>query len=257
MADEGFAATVFPVISGSEIEQARVENLTVDGHRSENPTVVDGCRTAGIFLYRGDACVITGCTIRQYSGDGISFQQSNDVVVDGCIVVECAGHGLHPGSGSQRPTVRNCRATANGEDGLFFCWRVRGGVAEGNQLIGNGSHGLSIGHKDSDNLIRANTIAGNKKGGVRWRSESTPMAAHRVTFEANTVQDNEGFGLFIDGATNDTLIRHNVIEDTGEGRQSTGIRIGAKAGVVTLESNVIRAATEIDDHRPQTLNPRF
>ena len=250
MSDGGFAATVFPVISGYHLQDARVENLAVDGNRSENPTRVDGCRTAGIFLYRGDNCVITGCIVREYNGDGISFQQSNDVTVDRCVVERCAGYGLHPGSGSQRPTVKNSRAIANDDDGVFFCWRVRGGVAEGNWLEGNGGHGMSIGHKDSDNFVRKNTILGNKRGGVFWRAETEPMAAHRVTFENNTVRDNEGWGLFVDGATRGTVIRNNIIEDTGSGRQKTGIRLGKQAGDVTIQENQIKAAQPSLDERP-------
>ncbi|MHB0961346.1 MAG: right-handed parallel beta-helix repeat-containing protein [Pirellulaceae bacterium] len=251
MNDGGFAATVFPVISGYNLEDARVENLTVDGNRAENPTKVDGCRTAGIFLYRGDHCVISNCFVRDYNGDGISFQQSNDVVVDGCVVERCTGLGLHPGSGSQRPTVRNCSAVGNGEDGFFFCWRVRGGVAEGNRLENNDGHGMSIGHKDSDNVVRQNTIIGNKQGGVYWRAEREPMAAHRITFENNTVRDNEGWGLFVDGETHGTIIRNNVIEDTGVGRQKTGIRIGEHVGEVVLEGNHIKACVPTLDERKE------
>jgi hypothetical protein len=249
MKDGGFAATVFPVISGYSLEDACVENLTVDGNRAENPTKVDGCRTAGIFLYRGDHCVITNCFVRDYDGDGISFQQSNDVVVEGCVVERCAGFGLHPGSGSQRPSVKNCRAIANGEDGFFFCWRVRGGVAEGNWLENNGGYGMSIGHKDSDNFVRKNTIVGNKLGGVYWRAETEPMAAHHVTFENNSVRDNEGSGLFVDGATRGTIIRSNIVEDTGGGRQKIGIRIGKNAGEVVLEGNTVKAANQLQDER--------
>jgi parallel beta-helix repeat protein len=247
--DDGFAATVFPVISGYHIQDARVENLTVDGNRAENPTKVDGCRTAGIFLYRGDNCVISNCGVRDYNGDGISFQQSNDVQVDRCVVERCAGFGLHPGSGSQRPSVTNCRAVGNDDDGFFFCWRVRGGVAEGNWLENNGGYGMSIGHKDTDNLVRKNTIIGNQRGGVSWRAESEPMAAHRITFEENTVRDNEGWGLFVDGVTDGTIIRNNTIEDTGNGRQRTGIRIGSRAGTLLLEGNSIKAATPVQDDR--------
>jgi parallel beta-helix repeat protein len=252
MTDGGFAATIFPVISGYHVEDARVENLAVNGNRVQNPTKVDGCRTAGIFLYRGDHCIVTDCFVCDYNGDGISFQQSNDVTVQNCVVERCAGFGLHPGSGSQRPTVRNCRAIANGEDGFFFCWRVRGGTAEGNWLENNGGYGMSIGHKDSDNVVRKNTIVGNKRGGVYWRAEAAPMAAHRVTFEDNTVRDNEGWGLFVDGATEGTLIRNNVIEDTGAGRQQTGVRIGRQAGDVVLEGNQIKAnRPTLDERREQ------
>ena len=214
-----------------------MENLTVDGNRAENPTKVDGCRTAGIFLYRGDHCVISNCFVRDYNGDGISFQQSNDVQVEGCVVERCAGFGLHPGSGSQRPSVKNCRAIANGDDGFFFCWRVRGGVAEGNWLENNGGYGMSIGHKDSDNFVRKNTIIGNKRGGVYWRAETEPMAAHRITFERTRFATTKA------GACSWTAPRAarssaaTSIEDTGSGRQKTGIRIGKQAGEVVLEGN--------------------
>ena len=224
VAQGGFAATIYPVISGYNLQDARVEQLTIDGNRAHNPTKVDGCRTAGIFFYRGDNCVISECEVRNYNGDGISFQQSNDVTVEQCVVVNCAGFGLHPGSGSQRPVVRNCRAIENGEDGFFFCWRVRGGVAEGNWLERNGGYGMSIGHKDSNNVVRKNTIVGNRQGGVYWRKETEPMAAHNITFEANTVRDNVGWGLFIDGETRGTTIRNNLIEDTGSRCADNGCR---------------------------------
>jgi len=109
---------------------------------------------------------------------------------------------------------------------------------------------MSIGHKDSDNTVRGNTMVGNKRGGVSWRAEAEPMAAHRITFEGNTVRDNEGCGLFVDGATDGTIIRGNVVEDTGGGRQRTGIRLGKEAGRVVLEGNTIKAATEVLDERP-------
>ena len=251
MHDEGFAVTSYPVISGYHLEDARVENLAVDGNRAENPTLVDGCRAAGIFLYRGDNTVISRCVVRDYNGDGISFQQSNDVKVEDCVVERCAGYGLHPGSGSQRPTVVNCRAIANGDDGFFFCWRVRGGVAEGNWLENNAGYGMSNGHKDSDNFVRRNTIIGNRRGGVFWRAEAEPMAPHRITFENNIVRDNQGWGLFVDGATHGTIIRSNVVEDTGSGRQHTAIRIGKRAGDVVLEANTIKAKTDLLDERPK------
>ncbi len=249
MTDDAFAATIFPVISGYNLQDARIENLCIDGNRANNPTKVDGCRTAGIFLYRGDHCRISNCWVRDYNGDGISFQQSNDVEVDSCQVRGCAGFGLHPGSGSQRPSVKNCRAIENGEDGFFFCWRVRGGVAEGNLLENNGGYGMSIGHKDSENAVRNNTVIGNKLGGVYWRNETEPMAAHRITFEGNTVRDNEGWGVFVDGVTGGTILRNNIIEDTGKGRQKIGIRIGEKAGDVTLEGNQIKAERLTVDER--------
>jgi len=75
-----------------------------------------------------------------------------------------------------------------------------------------------------------------------------------VTFEANTVRDNEGWGLFVDGATDGTIIRNNVIVDSGAGRQATGIRIGKEAGEVTLEGNNIKTQTPVQDDREKPQN---
>ena len=94
------AVTVFPVVSAYGVEGARIENLIIDGNKKNN-VHLNGCRGAGIFLYRAFGTVIQNCIVRNYNGDGISFQQSNDVTVVGCICEDNASLGIHPGSGSQ------------------------------------------------------------------------------------------------------------------------------------------------------------
>jgi parallel beta-helix repeat protein len=249
MAAEAFAATVFPVISAYDAEDYRIESLAVDGNREHNQTTIDGCRGAGIFSYRGDGAVIENCIVRGYSGDGISFQQSNDVQVLNCLAEGNAGKGFHPGSGSQRPIIRGCKSIGNDDDGFFFCWRVRNAIVEDNEFRNNKGFGMSIGHKDSDNFVRKNTVVGNAKGGVYWRNEKDPMAAHRIEFVENTVEDNAEVGLFIDGETNGTVVRNNTIRDSGKGVQKVGVKIGANVGEVVLKDNTIRAAKEIVDER--------
>ncbi len=246
MADEAYAATLFPIISAYHVEEFRIENLTIDGNREKNG-IINGCRGAGIFFYQGDAGVIQNCTVRGYSGDGISFQQSNDVQVLDCVVEKCAGGGIHPGSGSQRAVIRGCTSRENDKDGFFFCWRVRGAVVEDNTFIGNGTVGISIGHKDSDNVIRRNVIADNAGGGVQWREEAELMAAHNIVFTENTLRNNGSFGLYVGGETNGTVIRDNIIECAGD--DSVGIRIGRKTGEVLIENNRIQAFLQVSDER--------
>ena len=183
------AATVFPVVSGTDIRAARVEDLVIEGNKGANP-YLNGCRGAGIYLYRGFGVEIRGCVVRNYHGDGISFQQSNDVTVADCVVEDNTHLGLHPGSGSQRPTVRDCLARRNGTDGLFLCWRVRHGVFEANRLEDNGQAGISIGHKDSDNLLRGNHVVRNGACGVLFRDEAAGMSPHRNRLEQNIIEDN-------------------------------------------------------------------
>jgi parallel beta-helix repeat protein len=232
-----------------------VEDLQVEGSRAEN-VHLNGCRGAGIFLYRCHGAQVLRCSIRGYAGDGISFQQSNDVVVERCTSENNAGLGIHPGSGSQRPTVRECIARGNGEDGLFLCWRVRHGLFEKNLLENNGRFGISIGHKDSDNLLRENRVRLNRQDGVFFRPESVGMAGHRNRLEQNLIEDNgeggEGAGIRVRGATRDLVFRHNVIRDTrpvGAQKQTVGIRIEEAAGAVLLENNTIEAKIPLDDQR--------
>jgi len=249
------AATVFPVVSAYNLEGARIENLVIDGNKKSN-VHLNGCRGAGIFFYRAFRTVIQGCVVRNYNGDGISFQQSNDVTVVDCVCEDNASLGLHPGSGSQRPIVRKCIARRNGTDGLFLCWRVRHGLFEDNILEGNGRFGISIGHKDSDNLLRRNRVRLNHRDGVFFRNESLGMAAHRNRLEENIIENNgtggEAAGICIRGHTNDLVFKNNIIRDTRTDEaqtQTTGIRIEEQVGKVVLDGNKIDAKIRIDDRR--------
>src|SRR5437867_6081922 len=255
VANKAQAATVFPVVSGYNLEGARVENLVIEGNKDEN-VYLDGCRGAGIFLYRGFGTVIENCVVRNYHGDGISFQQSNDVLVQGCVSEDNTGLGLHPGSGSQRAVVRECIARRNGEDGLFLCWRVRHGLFEKNLLEDNGRFGISIGHKDSDNLLRENEVRSNHQEGVFFRNESIGMAGHRNRLENNVIENNgakgDAAGIRVRGETRDLVFRNNIIRDTrppGARKQAVGIRIEEPAGKVFLEGNEIDAKTQVEDRR--------
>jgi polygalacturonase len=251
------AATVFPVVSGYHIEGARIEGLTIDGNKDSN-IHLNGCRGAGIFLYRAFGTVIQDCIVRDYNGDGISFQQSNDVSVINCISENNNHLGIHPGSGSQRPRVRNCVARDNGTDGLFLCWRVRHGLFTDNVLQGNHRFGISIGHKDSDNLLSRNVVRSNHQNGVFFRNETLGMAAHRNRLEENVIENNgidrEAAGIRIRGYTNDLVFKNNIIRDTRKGnsqKQTVGIRIEEHVGQVSLDGNKITAKTTVDDRRPK------
>jgi parallel beta-helix repeat protein len=255
VADGAQAATVFPLVSGYDVEGAKVEGLNIEGDKEQNVNL-NGCRGGGIFLYRCHGAVLERCTVRHYNGDGISFQQCNDVTVTACVSEGNAGLGIHPGSGSQRPIVRQCIARNNGEDGLFLCWRVKQGLFEDNILEGNGRFGISIGHKDTDNLLRNNQVRGNHEDGVFFRNESEGMAGHRNRLENNVIENNglkqESAGIRVRGETRDLIFKNNIIRDTrptGEKRQTVGVLIEEKAGPITLDGNSIDTGTKVVDRR--------
>jgi hypothetical protein len=255
VANNARAATVFPVVSGYHVVGAKIQDLEIDGNKEQN-VPLNGCRGGGIFLFRCPGAIVERCVIRNFNGDGLSFQQCNDVTVIGCTCEGNSGLGLHPGSGSQRPTVRDCVARNNGEDGLFLCWRVKEGVFENNLLEGNARFGISIGHKDTDNLLRKNVVRANGQDGVFFRNETAGMAGHRNRLEENLIENNgarePAAGIRVRGETRDLVFRGNTIRDTRQGsnrKQVTGIRLEEKVGPVVLEANRIEADTQIEDQR--------
>ena len=240
----------FPILSAYYAENIHIEGVTVDGNRAHNPHL-NGCRGAGIFFYRINDSQIHNCTVHDYNGDGFSFQQSNNISIENSVSHHNTGLGFHPGSGSQRPTIRNNAAYENRDDGLFLCWRVCHGIFEGNELRANGRYGISIGHKDSDNLLRGNTVIGNVNHGIYFRDEPEYTGGHRNRLEKNKVYNNgtngEGSGIYIDGETNDTVIVDNEIGnqwEVGDSTQRFGVVIGAKAKRVKLEGNRIEKNLE-------------
>lgn len=235
------AHRAFPVISGYHVRNCVLENLTIEGNAASNVTLT-GCRGAGIFLYRAHSTQIRQCIVRDYNGDGISFQQSNDVIVEDCL---CEGNtqlGIHPGSGSQRPVIRRCTSRRNGRIGLFLCWRVRHGTFEDNVIEENGFAGISIGHKDTDNVFRRNVVARNALWGIYFRQESEPMGGHRNRFIEHRIVDNgmpeKGAGVRIEAETHDLEFEHNFIGNTtSPGRQRVGISAAKGVYRIRLHGN--------------------
>lgn len=265
VSNHAMAATVFPVVSGVNITGARIEDLVIEGNKDANP-YLNGCRGAGIYLYRGFGTVIQGCVVRDYHGDGISFQQSNDVTVLDCLSEGNTHLGFHPGSGSQRPVVRGNVARRNGTDGLFLCWRVRHGIFEDNLLEANGQFGISIGHKDSDNLLKGNRVLRNASNGVFFRNESAGMSPHRNRLENNLIEDNGRepgtAGIRVRGEPSGLVFEGNIIRDTrgdSERTQTVGVQVEERVGPIQIGDNEIEAGTRIEDRRsgsPSADDPR-
>jgi parallel beta-helix repeat protein len=238
------ASLAFPVVGGWKIENAGIEGITVEGNR-ERSEYLDGCRGGGIYLFECANVSIRDCTVRDYKGDGISFQVSSNVMVENCHVENNGGLGLHPGSGSQSPVLRRNRSIGNGQDGLFVCWRVKHGLFEHNEIRGNQRVGISIGHKDTDNLFRHNIIEANAEAGVLFRNESEAMGAHRNVFEENRIVDNgrstkarSRAEIVIHGPHHDLIFRRNKIgRSTPSADPAAGIVASREANGLKVDAN--------------------
>ncbi|MCI0421702.1 MAG: right-handed parallel beta-helix repeat-containing protein, partial [Acidobacteria bacterium] len=242
-AQQGRVQNSFPILCAIETDGVVFADLIVDGNKDQN-AYINGCRGGAIYLYRSKNAIVRNCVARNYNGDGISFQITDNVLVLNSESYGHTGYGIHPGAGSPRASVKGCRIHDNGRAGLYLCWRVREGRFEDNAIENNADYGISIGHKDTDNVFVNNTITGNGVGGVYFRKETFKNSGHRNTFKGNKVLNNgnqkEGYGFYIEPLAGDLVIAGNQIAETrsGSGRtQHYGIYKTAGAGLLQLKDN--------------------
>lgn len=233
-------ASLFPLLTSESTADVVIEDLTLDGNRDQNDNL-DGNYAGCIFLQDCNRYAMRRVEARAYNGDGISFQVCHDVVVEECHSHDHAGLGLHPGSGSQRPRLVGNRLERN-EIGLFWCWGVKYGVAERNCCDANRSYGISIGHNDTDNVMRDNEITNSGKAGVLFRDEGggKDFWANRNVLERNRIVNSgpqDGIAIDIQGRTKDVKLIGNELLETREPANRTGIRISAGAERIELADN--------------------
>ena len=236
---------LFPLLTGQEIENIAVEKLLLDGDKANNENL-DGNYAGCIFLEDCRDIQIRNVTAQNYNGDGISWQICHDVMLEDCCSTGHTGLGLHPGSGSQRPVIRRNTLSDNGI-GIFFCWGVKYGLAEENSCTGN-RVGISIGHRDTDNLIRRNRVTGSTEVGLLFRPERGPsFCAHRNVIEENTFIDNGGTtaaAIDVQGGTESVSIRNNTVQETRGSAERVGIRLGSLTKNITLADNTVTGFAE-------------
>lgn len=237
---EAQISTLFPILSGEYICDIEIRDLVLDGNRSNNERL-DGNYAGCIFMQDCERITIDNIEARNYNGDGISWQICHDVTVTNCRSLNNVDLGLHPGSGSQRPIMQDNHLEGN-RLGLFFCWGVKHGIAENNRILNNHQYGISIGHRDTDNIIRRNRIEGSGEVGITFRNEPNEgRSPHRNIVEnnriANSGQDKSGIGVDIQGETQSITLRQNQITETRKGGEHIGVQIGEQTSNILLEKN--------------------
>ncbi len=237
---EGLVANVFPLIHGYEIENVVVDGFTLDCKVDDDPGW-KGVWSGGLYLRRCKNCTIRNVRAINCRGDGIRFGTNDYITVEDCEAAYNTHYGIHPGAHSPHTIVRRCRIHHNGSDGLYICWGVRNGEFTDNIIHHNGHwkhrSGISIGHKDTDNLIARNHIYKNWKHGICFRRKTEANGAHRNIVRDNIIENNgrptdkipeslkhlplhtlTGCGVYICGVTHDLLFENNIIRETRKGK---------------------------------------
>ncbi|MBN2594499.1 MAG: right-handed parallel beta-helix repeat-containing protein [Sedimentisphaerales bacterium] len=237
---EATAATIFPILTAENVDDVVVEDIVLDGSSDENEHI-NGNFAGGVFIQHCNRWSFKNVTSRNYNGDGFSFQVCDDIRFLNCKAINNTDLGFHPGSGSQRPVFEKCLSRGNSE-GIFFCWSVSDGLAENCVLSENSRYGISIGHRDTDNIIRRCTIERNGQVGVLFRNEANEFrSGSRNRIENCIIRDNgskeQGVGIDIQGKTRDIAVHNTKFENKSGKNQNIGIRIGRDAERIMLQNN--------------------
>lgn len=243
LSGEPKCSALFPLLTSERTADVVIEDITLDGDRANNENF-NGNYGGGIFLQDCNRYSIRGVTSRNYNGDGVSFQICHDVLVEKCHLHDNADLGIHPGSGSQRPVLRDNKIERN-TIGIFWCWGVKHGLAERNKIDASRDFGISIGHNDTDNVMRDNDVTGSGKVGVLFRDETRgkDFWPNRNVIENNRVTDSggeDGIAIDIRGKTKDVRISNNTLRETRGPAKRMAIRVSPTAERVQLENNTMQ-----------------
>lgn len=242
--DNGFLSNACSVISAVNTDKVRIADLLVEGNKKTND-YLNGCRGGAVYVHKSTDTKIENVRVKDFNGDGISWQITENVTVSNCDVSGCTNTGLHPGTGSPGSLVEGNAAHHNDADGLFICWRVQHGIVRNNRFFQNARYGLCTGHKDTDMRFENNHIFENGSHGVYFRYEKEANAPHRNTFVGNIVENNGrdskqgGFGFCFNSPAKNVVLKDNTIRDTGGGTQKAAVFVEKDGLPVKMENNAI------------------
>lgn len=222
-----------------------IRDLFLDGNKSEND-LLDGNYGAAIYMRHAEGVHIHDVYIDDFNGDGISWQVCHDVRVEQCTIENITSRGLHPGTGSQRPMMFH-NEISNCHDGIYWCWDVNRGIARENVVRSCAQHGITIGHRDTDNAISFNTVEDCRVAGIYFRPERTPhRTAHRTLVEGNSVtcpmDAPDALGISVVRGVHGTVLRNNTVILCGQPPENAIVVDESAVGTVE-ENNEVRFET--------------
>jgi nitrous oxidase accessory protein NosD len=210
-----------------EAQNILLSGFAIDGNKAKND-LLDGCNGGGIAILRSKNITVDKVIVRDFNGEGITWQITEEVTVRNCEISGCTNMGLHPGTGSPKSLIEGNNSHDN-KVGMFICWRVHHSIVKDNQFYNNSDCGISTGHKDSDVTFSNNHIYENGNNGVYFRDEDAKNAPHRNSFINNTIENNGtlkgGYGFFFGGKAEDVILEGNTIRDNKKGDQKAAIFI--------------------------------
>jgi len=114
---------------------------------------------------------------------------------------------------------------------------------------------VSIGHRDTDNVVRDNDILESGEVGVLFRTDEREkdFEPDRNRIENNRIVNSgpdDGVGIDVRGRTDSITLVKNELRETRQPMRRIGVRLGPQVGTVTLADNHVQGfATDVSDLR--------
>lgn len=225
----GMVTNAGSCVSVLNAQDVQISDLQIDGNKDKND-LLDGCNGGGIAIMKSKYVTVENVHVRDFNGEGITWQITENVTVKNCEISGCTNMGLHPGTGSPNSLIEGNNSHDN-RVGMFICWRVHHSTVKGNQFHNNTDYGISTGHKDTDVVFAENHIYENGRDGVYFRNEDPKNSPHRNLFINNIVENNGilkgGYGFNFNGNAVDVVLENNIIRDNKTGSQKAAVFINA------------------------------
>jgi len=219
-----------------------IADMQLDGGLDAGDLTKEGKPGGGIFMQNCDRVVLRNIYAHHNNCDAISWQICEHVTLEGCRL-EYNALGSHPGSGSQYMVVRDCRFR-NNVQGFYYCWGVQHGLMENCEVAGSRTCGISIGFRDSHNVIRDCSVHDNGEVGVLFRTSWYPHQSPKNCLLERCRIENNGppgnpLAIRLQDAAEDIRISNNTITDARGSDAGVAIRIEKTVKSVSIENNTV------------------
>jgi parallel beta-helix repeat protein len=218
-------------LSDNEIKGAVLEGISVSGFSKSTPLndTVQGNEVLntsldGISLFQADGVVLKGNSVSGSASFGLSVQTSTNVNAANNLLVSNAGGAVFFGSSGN--TIQGNTVEFNRIDGLDD-EGDNGDIIENNSVVGNATSGvgnaLFLSNASGHEIVKNNSVLQNHSKAIEVFGTSTG-----VTVSGNTVENNGGDGIGLNGTTHSTVAGNTV------NGNATGIHlVGASFNLIT------------------------
>jgi len=192
-------------LSNVEAAANEREGIFIQADESELRDVVATGGEAGGMLIDGLRNVLKSCTAKSNGGVGIAIEGVADL--KSCTVAANDGVGVRfgedGGSTEHGGVLKGSTIKNNGGNGVLVREEHRGLIVKGNKLTANKGAGVRLigdGNHVTDNSIKETKSGSNGGHGVLIES-----ASRRNCIDQNTVKENAGTGVRVEGDDNYVL----------------------------------------------------